>query len=173
MLKLKQEKSYTNLRQVTKKFNQDLGKAGHLSVMAEFLMLGWNVAMPEVDIGDDIFVVQDDSGTLRRVQVKTSASTKMKDSFSAQFSLSVKNLRNISNILVHYIFLVRHSEEWSKPVIIRQDYFLDHFENNQVGSEAKGKITFYFSYTGEEVECSGQDFTKYVKDYSDFPRITH
>ena len=55
---------------MSKKFNQYLGKAGHLTVMSEFLMLGWNVAIPEVDIGDDIFVVQDDNGTLRRVQVQ-------------------------------------------------------------------------------------------------------
>jgi hypothetical protein len=52
---------------VTKKFNQYRGKAGHLYIMSEFLMLVWNVAIPEVDIGDDIFVVQDDNGTLRRV----------------------------------------------------------------------------------------------------------
>lgn len=158
---------------MTKKFNQYLGKAGHLNIMSEFLMLGWNVAIPEVDIGDDIFVVQDDNGTLRRVQVKTSTSTSRKDSFSGQFSVSVKNLRNISNILVHYIFLVRHKEEWSKPVIIRQDYLLDHFENNNVGSEAKGNITFYFSYTKGKVECSGLDFTKYIRDFNDFPKIEH
>jgi hypothetical protein len=103
---------------MTKKFNQYLGKAGHLNVMSEFLMLGWNVAIPEVDIGDDIFVVQDDNGTLRRVQVKTSTSTIRKSGFSGQFSISVKNIRNISNILVHYIFLVRHNDEWSKPVVI-------------------------------------------------------
>ncbi|WP_304066410.1 hypothetical protein [Pedobacter glucosidilyticus] len=141
--------------------------------MSEFLMLGWNVAIPEVDIGDDIFVVQDDNGTLRRVQVKTSTSTVRQGSFSGQFSVSVKNLRNISNILVHYIFLVRHNDEWSKPVIVRQDYLPDHFENNKVGSEAKGNITFYFSYHKGKVECSGQDFTKYIKDYTDFPKIEH
>jgi hypothetical protein len=115
---------------VTKKFNQYLGKAGHLAIMSEFLMLGWNVAIPEVDIGDDIFVVQDDNGTLRRVQVKTSTSTSRKDSFSGQFNVSVKNLQNISNIPVHYVFIVRHNDEWSKPVIIRQDYLLNHFEND-------------------------------------------
>ena len=158
---------------MTKKFNQYLGKAGHLNVMSEFLMLGWNVAIPEVDIGDDIFVVQDDNGTLRRVQVKTSTSTDRKDSFSGQFSVSVKNLRNISNILVHYIFLVRQNDEWTKPIIIRQDYLLDHFENNKVGTEAKGNINFYFSYTKGKVECSGQDFTKYIKDFTDFPKIEH
>lgn len=158
---------------MTKKFNQYLGKAGHLTIMSEFLMLGWNVAIPEVDIGDDIFVVQDDNGTLRRVQVKTSTSTIRKERFSGQFSISLKNLRNISNILVHYIFIVRHNDEWSKPVIIRQDHLLDHFENNKVGSEAKGNITFYFSFSKGKVECAGQDFTKYIRDFTDFPRIEH
>lgn len=141
--------------------------------MSEFLILGWNVAIPEVDIGDDIFVVQDDYGTLRRVQVKTSTSTSRKDSFSAQFRISIKNLRNISNILVHDVFLVRHNDEWSKPIIIRQDYLLDHFENNKVGSEAHGNITLYFSYYDRKVECSGQDFTKYIQDFNDFPKIEH
>lgn len=141
--------------------------------MSEFLMRGWNVAIPEVDIGDDIFVVQDDNGTLRRVQVKTSASTSRKASYSGQFNVSVKNLRNITNILVHFIFIIRHKDEWSKPVIIRQDYLLDHYENNKVGSEANGNIIFYFSYSDKKVECSGQDFTMYIRDFTDFPVITH
>jgi hypothetical protein len=158
---------------VTKKFNQYLGKAGHLAVMSEFLMLGWNVAIPEVDIGDDIFVVQDDNGTLRRVQVKTSTSTSRKDSFSGQFNVSVKNLQNISNIPVHYVFIVRHNDEWSKPVIIRQDYLLNHFENENVGSESKGNITFYFSFSKGCAACSGRDFSKYIKDFTDFPKIEH
>jgi hypothetical protein len=38
--------------------------------MSEFLMRGWNVAVPEVDIGDDIFVVRDENGEFVRVQVK-------------------------------------------------------------------------------------------------------
>lgn len=113
---------------MTKKFNQYLGKAGHLYVMSEFLMLGWNVAIPEVDIGDDIFVVQDDNGTLRRVQVKTSTSTVRKDGFSGQFSISVKNLRN---------------------------------------------ITFYFSFTNGKIECSKQNLSTYVKDFTNFPKINH
>lgn len=71
--------------------------------MSEFLMPGWNVSIPEVDIGNDIFVVQDDNGTLRRVQVKTSVSTSRKSTYSAQFSISVKNLRNRTYIPVHYI----------------------------------------------------------------------
>jgi hypothetical protein len=141
--------------------------------MSEILMLGWNVAIPEVDIGDDIFVVQDDNGTLRRVQVKTSTSTIRKEGFSGQFSVSLKNLRNVSTILVHYVFLVRHNEEWTKPIIIRQDYLLDLFENKNVGSEANGNIVFCFSYNSDKTECSEQDFTKYIRDFVDFPKIEH
>lgn len=36
------------------------GKSGQLAVMAEFLIRGYNVAMPEVDEGDDVFVVHHD-----------------------------------------------------------------------------------------------------------------
>jgi hypothetical protein len=47
------------------------GKSGQLAVMAELVSRGYNVAVPEVDIGDDIFVVRDRDGQLSRVQVKT------------------------------------------------------------------------------------------------------
>jgi len=158
---------------LTKKFNQYLGKAGHLAIMSEFLMRGWNVAIPEVDVGDDIFVVQDENGTLRRVQVKTSTSKVRKTGFSAQFQIPFKQLKNISNVPVHYVFIARLKDFWSEPVIIRQDYLLDHYENNNLGSEFSGKIILYFSFTDSKVECSGQDFTKYISDYTDFPIIEH
>ena len=47
---------------MSKKFNLYLGKAGQLAAMSYFLMRGWNVATPEVDVGDDLFVVEDKKG---------------------------------------------------------------------------------------------------------------
>ena len=141
--------------------------------MSEFLMRGWNVAIPEVDIGDDIFVVQDNDGTLRKVQVKTATSTIRQSKFSGQFQISLKQLRNISKIPVHFIFIIRHNDNWTKPIIIRQDSLLDHFENNDVGSAHKDNLNLYFSFNGKKVECSGQNFTKYLCDYSDFPLLPH
>ncbi|MEO0044264.1 MAG: hypothetical protein RL329_3712 [Bacteroidota bacterium] len=35
---------------MTPKYNLYLGKAGQLSVMSNFLIRGWNVATPEVDV---------------------------------------------------------------------------------------------------------------------------
>lgn len=158
---------------MTKKFNQYFGKAGHLSMMSEFLMRGWNVAIPEVDIGDDIFVVQDDSGTLRRVQVKTSNSTSRQGSISGKFSVSAKNLKNLSKIPVHYVFLLRHEDSWMKPIIIRQDELLEYVQTDNIGSQAAPNIIFYLSYSNGKVECSGQDFTKHISDFTDFPQVIH
>jgi hypothetical protein len=47
---------------MTPKFNLYLGKAGQFASMSYFLMRGWNVAIPEVDVGDDLFVVDDKKG---------------------------------------------------------------------------------------------------------------
>jgi hypothetical protein len=158
---------------VTKAFNHYVGKAGHLAVMAEFLMRGWNVAIPEVDTGDDIFVVQDENGTLRRVQVKTSMATERLKGFSGQFQIPLKQLRNIRDVLVHYVFIVRNKDKWTTPVVIPQDILLDYFENNKIGSEHDGNINLYFSYSENKVECSGLDFSKHVGDYTDFPILEH
>lgn len=57
--------------------------------------------------------------------------------------------------------------------MIRQDYLPDHYENDKVGSEYKGNLNLYFSFSDTKVECAGQDFTKYVSDYTDFPVIEH
>lgn len=158
---------------MTKKFNQFIGKAGHLAVMSEFLMRGWNVAIPEVDIGDDIFVVKDEDGTLRKIQVKTSSKTKRQSGFSSQFIIPIKQLKNISSILIHYIFIVRLEDTWSKPIIIRQDYLLDLFENGKIGTTHYGNLNIYFSFFEKKVKCSDNDFTKYIMDFSDFPLIEH
>ena len=148
-----------------------LGKAGHLTVMSEFLLRGWNVAIPEIDIGDDIFVVQDESGTLRRVQVKTSTSTNRRNSFSGRFKIPLKQLRNLVEVPVHYAFIVRHLDSWTKPIIIRQDDLLNLFETDNIGSVHGEMLNLYFSYFDEKIECSKIDLTQYVADFTDFPII--
>ena len=54
---------------MSKKHGLYTGRSGHFVVMAEFLYRGYNVAIPEVDVGDDIFVVKDDDGTHRSFHI--------------------------------------------------------------------------------------------------------
>ena len=39
---------------MSKKANLYVGRAGQMVVISEFLIRGWNVAVPEVDVGDDL-----------------------------------------------------------------------------------------------------------------------
>jgi len=60
-------------------------EAGQLYIVAEFLLQDWNAAIPEIDTGDDVFVVQDKIGLFKRIQVKTITGTKRKNGYSAKF----------------------------------------------------------------------------------------
>src|SRR5687768_8786775 len=46
------------------------GASGQMAVLSEFLYRLMNVAVPEVDVGDDIFVVKEQDEAVTRVQVK-------------------------------------------------------------------------------------------------------
>ena len=109
---------------------------------------------------------------MRRVQVKTSTSTSRVNNFSGQFNAPLAQLKNITNIPVHYVVIVRHNEQWTKPVIIRQDYLLDYWQNKKIGSEHNCILNLYFTFSqGDKVESSGLDLSNYVCDFTDFPLI--
>jgi len=74
---------------------QDLytGMSGQLVAMSELLWRGYNVAIPVVDVGEDIFVVEAENGVLRRVQVKTAGTgTRKAGAKTVQFTLSRSQL---------------------------------------------------------------------------------
>ena len=50
---------------MSRKANLYVGRAGQMVVISEFLIRGWNVAVPEVDIGDDLLVIKDQNTALR------------------------------------------------------------------------------------------------------------
>src|SRR3954469_7536587 len=91
-----------------------LGKAGHHAVMAEFLLRGWNVAIPEVDVGDDIFVVNDNADRVIRVQVKTTAGVaRAGGRVDASFSgFSTRQFWATAEIPFFYVFVRRLHAHW-------------------------------------------------------------
>jgi hypothetical protein len=144
------------------------GKAGHLFVMSEFLLRGWNVAIPEVDVGDDIFVVKDFNGELVRVQVKTSKAIYIKNGgYSAQFKLSLKQLRD-SIKEVSYVFVVRETNNWNLPVIIDQQILLELYENQSLGSEYKDNLILRLNFKNGKVTNKQIDLTEYQNNFEDF-----
>ncbi len=158
---------------MSKMQNLYLGQAGHLLVMSELLYRGWNVATPQVDRGDDIFVVKDANGELKRVQVKTAEGKKLKNGYSAKFTLRMNQLRTTYTPDVHYVFVMRSENEWAKFVVIDRSTLFNHRVIDQVGYEMDGTLQLQIRIQMGTSKCSKIDFTKYLNDWSKFPVINH
>lgn len=151
------------------------GRAGHLAAMSEFLLRGWNVAIPEVDVGDDIFVVHDTQGIFRKVQVKSANTKALKneDAYFARFKISLSQLMTSQPIEFYYIFMFRHGQQWKEPLVIPQIDLLSLFSQQKLGSLHGNSLSLHFSVkessAGIRIICSGQDFSQWVGNFSTFP----
>ena len=108
-------------------------KAAHLSVMAGLAWRGYNVAMPEIDIGDDIFAVKDHSGNMWRIQVKYSQAKAQKNGISATFGCRKDQLEKATSPELYYVFVFRKGEGWQYAIFSRAS-LQTHFQHNGFGA---------------------------------------
>jgi hypothetical protein len=153
--------------------NLYVGRAGQLAVMAELLWRGWNTALPEVDVGDDVFVVKDDSGELSRVQVKTATARAQKGGYSATFKVALRQLRRPRTPDLAYVFAIRGASGWEPFVVIGRDVLLEEHEARGIGSVSQGSVVFRFVLSAGRLTCSGRDFTQYRDDWTRWPVLSH
>jgi hypothetical protein len=158
---------------MSKRNNLYVGRAGQMAVMAEFLWRGWNVALPEVDVGDDVLVVKDDSGDLWRVQVKTATAQPQRDGYSAQFSLSLRQLKAPRTPDLVYVFAIRSPTGWEPFVIIDRDTLRMEHELYDVGSASGGNVVFRMVVSGSSLSCSRRDFELYRNAWARWPALQH
>lgn len=112
------------------------GRAGQLAVMAEFLIREMNVAIPEVDIGDDVIVVRNEDDVVTRVQVKTVNAKLLKrsqNSFAARFQIPLEQLIDGPQHLV-YALVVRRDRPWDEFVLIRRSILERLHAGHRLGS---------------------------------------
>jgi hypothetical protein len=149
-----------------------VGKAGHLAAMAEFLLRGYNTAMPEVDLGDDIFVVEDRRGQLWRIQVKTAIAQRTRKGYRAKFSVSIRQLATEKDPDLFFVFAVRLEGRWEFLLIPRQQ-LRDEFERHRAGSRSRDNILFTVRLTGQSVICAQRDWQGWRGNWSEWPEITN
>ena len=154
--------------------NLYLGRAGQLTAMSEFLVRGWNVAVPEVDVGDDIFVIRDRDGKLFRIQVKTAAAKPRKYGLSAVFAVPARQLFAPIFPELTYVFAIRHQERWASFLVVGRKQLYDEHRLFKVGSRASDEnVVFYIAISGEKVTCSDRDFSDYLNNWTRWRPITH
>jgi hypothetical protein len=158
---------------MTPKYSLYLGEAGQASATSYFLARGWNVATPKVDVGEDLVVLEDDQGFFVRIQVKTAQAIERKASFGVRFKVPLKQLQKQYNPELYYMFMVYRQEEWQHKVIIPRAALLFKYVNNAIGSVVGDSLILYITFQGEKVMCSGEDFSEFYNNFTDFPRIEH
>jgi hypothetical protein len=147
------------------------GKAGQLYIMSLLLARGWNVAIPEVDTGDDIFVVKDRSGDFRKVQVKTTYSFlhKNADSLKVKFNIPGEQLLLEQPVELIYIFVVLLDMKFYPDILIIERNQLEYSLTLLKEKITTGNINFYLDFSDKGIFSQSLNLTEYRNNFSSFP----
>jgi hypothetical protein len=157
---------------MSKKNNLYLGKAGEFAIISEFLCLGWNVAIPEVDSGDDVFVVRDQDGVFRRVQVKTANGISKNNRIKAQFQINIQQLRTPATPELEFVFIIRFEKKWLPFILISRSHLFDIFET-ELNVLTSNYLHLTIQTDGQHFFARNIDLTKFVNNFERFPLISH
>lgn len=153
------------------------GRAAQLAVMAELLRLRCNVAIPEVDLGTDVFAFRDEHGDVARLQVKAcTVPYPYADGsgFSAKFVLPLRQLRNRDEYLpLHYVLAVLRDGRWSDFLVIsraRLQSLLDSPDRFGSLNSANDAIELTVEFR-TAVTCSGRVLTDCRNAWASLPPL--
>src|SRR5688500_14741773 len=159
----------------TSRQNAYICKAGELAAMAELALRGYMVALPEIDNGDDILVVNEHTGQLWRVQVKGSTAQQKGE---YQPVVHEKQIRTGSNPDRYFIFSLRREMEreprWRFVVISREQ--LKKFTDCGLGSlekKSKKRRTFTITFKKKDAGQVNGPWNGHMEDWDIWPRLDH
>ena len=138
------------------------GRSGQRAVMAELLIRQCNVAIPEVDTGEDVFAFRDDRPEVARIQVKTAQTKgyKRKAGYPARFGIPIRQLRRPEPPELFYALAVRLGALWADFVVISRAQLRNLWEGpHPFGREnpASGNLELDLVFEPDHVWCSGID----------------
>jgi len=150
-----------------------LGRGGELAVMAELLCRGYNVAVPEVDRGDDIFVVRDEDGDLYRVQVKTAIARPLLGgaSTSALFKVKRSQLERPQRPELTFVLVVRSADRWSDFIVLRRYDLQDLHANDRVGKVVGDYLLLELRLSETDVRCGAASVQPFRNNWALWPPL--
>ncbi len=168
---------------------QDLytGMSGQFFAMSKFLWRGYNVAIPAIDVGEDVFVVEATTdanrGMLRRVQVKTAGIGTIKNGKKfVQFNLSRAQLNTFpSHGELYYMFITRWDD--MNPSMDLRFILISRAELNEIRTKrptnpkkpgrkpkdddkSQDQMTMKIEFSEHDAQAWGQSFQNYLDRWS-------
>ena len=151
------------------------GRAAQLVVMAELLRLRCNAAIPEVDLGTDIFAFKDDREDVVRLQVKACTVPYLYadgSGYSAKFALPMKQFLHVEDRPpLYYVLAVLRDDNWVDFLIVSRER-LQFYYNGAIKFGSFNKTNDNLEITVEfraRVVCSGQELTDCRNAWNSLP----
>lgn len=153
------------------------GRAAQLAVMSELLRLSCNAAIPEVDLGTDVFAFKENREEVVRIQVKACTTPYIYadgSGYSAKFALPMKQFRRLDDRPpLYYVLAVLREEKWIDFLVVSRVLLQSYFNGKtKFGSFNKTnddlEITVEFR---AEVTCSGQKLTTCRNAWQSLPPL--
>jgi len=147
------------------------GRAGEYLAMSELLLRGWNVAVPVVDVGDDVFVIDDADKRTLRLQVKSAEAA---GDGTFRFKLSRSQLARGQPIELCYMFMLRLPAKWRFLVIPRAALYEVRRGQEQESGHRRGRpmvsdekalgdaLAFKLELRGDEVTGWGRLLSEFL-----------
>lgn len=142
--------------------------------MSEFALRGYNVASPEIDQGDDLFVVNHATSQMWRIQVKTSVGTPQQNgTIYFQSNAREAALHPPNAPASHFVFVLRLGDRWRFLVIgigVLHNYII---AGNGMGTlnNQNRVFTFIYNPATHDVTCSGINLNHHLEDWVVWPII--
>ena len=152
-----------------------LGASGQMAVMAELLDRGCNVAVPEVDTGEDVFAFAQGEQPPDRIQVKRSTAKRRSGGhYVADIKVPLRQLESVDSQLF-FAFAIRLDGRWIDFVVISRYDLYVLVENEGIGSLEHDKLMrrFQLVFEGDDaLRCGGCDLNRHRNAWGSIPALT-
>ncbi len=143
-----------------------IGRSGELAVLSELLSRGYNAATPEIDIGEDVFIIEDGQAGYWPVQVKTGTADEREDgSCTAQFKFRRDQLVTTPNVELTYILVLRRNKRWTNFLVIPRSELNTLYELGNLGKQTGDELVWEFIFERDAVRCQNADMTEFLSDW--------
>jgi hypothetical protein len=141
------------------------GRSGQWAALSELLLRQCNVAIPEVDEGEDALAFVIRQPEVARLQVKTAIADPLKSEgcFAARVSVPLTQLNQREDVNLYYVFAIRLGEGWKEFIILPRRDLRQQARRHSVGylNRTSGELQLYLSFSPDALQCSGRDWQPY------------
>ena len=145
-----------------------LGRSAQLVVMSELIHRGYNLSVPEVDVGDDLLVGPAEMPTQQRVQVKSCRAMWHRGgpAIWGAFRVPADQLLRTHWPALYYVFSLRAGDHWEHVIISREELLpaIQHDRGNRSLSRF-GSAAVLLIFEPHTLRGLGRDFQPYRNNW--------